>query len=87
MEITVDPGADAIEQTWLLRDTLHLSYREIAKQLGCAEGTVMSRLARARKRHGVRADGKHHSMREIIEQEEMGEPERGIISNGGPGDE
>ena len=37
----------------LLREFAELSYREIGTLLGCAQGTVMSRLARARYKLGI----------------------------------
>lgn len=37
----------------LLREVAELSYREIGTLLGCAQGTVMSRLARARSKLGA----------------------------------
>lgn len=39
----------AFRETLLLADVEEMSYREIAETLGVPEGTVMSRLARARK--------------------------------------
>ena len=39
----------AFRETLLLADVEEMSYREIAETLGIPEGTVMSRLARARK--------------------------------------
>lgn len=47
---------DPVELTYQLRYELNFSCAEIAAYLGIPEGTVVSRLARARKRHGRRAD-------------------------------
>jgi DNA-directed RNA polymerase specialized sigma24 family protein len=52
-------GADGVEEAYQLRHRMGLSYREIAAQLGIPEGTVMSRLARGRKRHGITANYRH----------------------------
>ena len=44
----IDGLAPALREVVVLRDIEGLSYAEIAVVLGCAPGTVMSRLARAR---------------------------------------
>jgi transposase len=54
---TIDvTNLDVIEVTYKLRHTLGMSYQEIADFLQISLGTVESRLARGRKRHGRRPD-------------------------------
>ena len=51
---------DAFRETVVLRDINGLSYREIATMLGVPQGTVMSRLARARGLLMTELGGRHH---------------------------
>ena len=52
LEVTIQKGLAAIDpdhrEVLILRDVEHLSYQEISEILGIAEGTVKSRLFRAR---------------------------------------
>ncbi|WFP77905.1 sigma-70 family RNA polymerase sigma factor [Mesorhizobium sp. WSM4906] len=50
---------DAFRETLVLRDINGLSYREIATMLGVPQGTVMSRLARARSLLMTDIGGRH----------------------------
>jgi len=61
---TIDiTDADPVELTYKLRYEMGWSYTEIAKFLRIPVGTVESRLARGRKRHGRAADWKPRSMK------------------------
>ncbi|MBW8909915.1 MAG: sigma-70 family RNA polymerase sigma factor [Mesorhizobium sp.] len=51
---------EAFRETVVLRDINVLSYREIATMLGVPQGTVMSRLARARGLLMMELGGRHH---------------------------
>ncbi|WFP64631.1 sigma-70 family RNA polymerase sigma factor [Mesorhizobium sp. WSM4904] len=51
---------EAFRETLVLRDINGLSYREIAAMLGVPQGTVMSRLARARSLLMTDIGGRHH---------------------------
>ena len=60
---------DVIEETFHLRYAEKLSYREIAERTGKPTGTVMSRLARGRRRHGIQADHMPMGARKVRNQD------------------
>ncbi|RUU13984.1 sigma-70 family RNA polymerase sigma factor [Mesorhizobium sp. USDA-HM6] len=60
MEAAIARLPDVFRETLVLRDINGLSYREIAAMLGVPQGTVMSRLARARSLLMTDIGGRHH---------------------------
>jgi hypothetical protein len=58
---------DVVEVTYRLRYDLDKSYQEIADFQQVSLGTVMSRLARGRKRHGKQADWRQRGQRKTRE--------------------
>lgn len=48
MKLAIDSLSDGLREVFILREVEDLSYRELSKILQCSEGTIKSRLFRAR---------------------------------------
>lgn len=58
---SVNGLSDKLREVFVLKEYGHLSYQEIAKALGIKEGTVMSRLNRARQQVTRRMKRENHA--------------------------
>ena len=48
IKLAIDSLSDGLREVFILREVENLSYKELSKILQCPEGTIKSRLFRAR---------------------------------------